>query len=307
MPQDRYQIIRKIGEEQIGSVFLASDLKENRYVFFHRIDRSGKVLDIDMGKYLDRARRIASLQSPHILNVLDVGEREEALFVVIELCEGATLRQKIRERPLSYAESLRLSLELGQALREGHNNGIIHGGLNPDGVLIDAAGRLKLPFIGHPWWFDRVAQIKTASEKVYSEEAYSAPECLQGERPDRQADIYAAGVIMHELFHGSIPARTFFDHSAARDASPAPSQEFDRILLRAAAKDRSERYSDAGTMIEDLLFLRTSETVAQKKVIFPSLPDFTWRDWIPWKLVMILIAFLFLLFLAFFFYSSLDA
>jgi len=308
-PIIRYRIIRKIGEERLGAVFLANDLEKDRYVFYHRIDRSGKVLDIEIGRYLERARAISRLRSPHILPLLEIGENQESLFVVMALREGVTLRQKLRQGRLPADDSLRLSLELARALREAHERGICHGGLNPDMILVDSAGTLRVPFFGKPWWFERVAQIKTASEALFSEEVYQAPECLQGSVPDPQSDIYSAGVIMHELLHGSIPTRTSpktISGPAASGAEAIPHDrkfyEFDRVIHLAMEKERDKRYKDTEAMIEELLFLIAREKVLQKEVILPAFPDVTWRDLIPWKFVMILTLFLFLLFLALFLY-----
>jgi serine/threonine-protein kinase len=303
---DRYQIIRKISDERTGVVYLASDPETNRYVFFHRIERTGRVLDIETGKLMDRARKAARLQSPHVLRVLEAGEQEACYFIIIEFCEGVTLRHMVQSGRLPYDECLGLSLALGQALREGHAGGLVHGELNPAGILVDAAGALKLPYIGHPGWFDRAPGIKTAADRDASPEAYQAPECLRGGTPDGQSDIYAAGVIMHELLHGSPPSGPVPESEKADDDRRMPSREFDRIISKAAAQDRSRRYQDSEALVEDLVFLMASESVAKKSFALPPLPALDWKEWIPWKLVVLFAAFIFLLILAFILYSSLD-
>src|SRR5579859_4223510 len=252
-----YRIIGKLGEGGIATVYRAEQLNIQREVAI-------KVLKTQdaQGDFLHRLEReaatIARLSHPHIVKLFDYGQENGITYLVMELITGGSLADLIRTGPLSPFEANRILQQLASALDYAHREGVIHRDLKPHNVLMDTNGNALLTDFG----LARLVQstsILTHSGTVVGTPAYMSPEQWTGGIIDARTDIYSLGVILFEMltgrvpFSGETPYRMMHMHinekppyvHALNSAIPL---SFDAVILKALAKDISQRFDSAGAL-----------------------------------------------------------
>jgi serine/threonine protein kinase len=206
------------------------------------------------------------LEGPRFVRVLAEHLDEDPPFVVLELCPGGDLRQRLRAAPggrLEPDEVERLLAQILEGVAAAHDEGIVHADLKPENVLLDAGGAPKLADLGLSRADRRRLALEHAREgvqdslategKVHGTFDYLAPELRAGRELSTQSDVYALGVLLYELLTGQRPVGLVEPPGAvvARAGGAVPPR-LDRVCLRALARDPRERYPDAGLMLEDL-------------------------------------------------------
>jgi eukaryotic-like serine/threonine-protein kinase len=162
---------------------------------------------------LDEARASSALSHPGIITIHEVGEEGAALFIVMELAPGCTLRRRLAEGPLAARDAARMGTHVADALHVAHLRGIVHGDVKPENVMIQPDHRLKLLDFG-------IARRLTANTAAITEMLdvavstspaplvpsgtlpYMAPELLQGADGDARSDLYSLGVLLYEAAAG---------------------------------------------------------------------------------------------------------
>jgi serine/threonine protein kinase len=252
-----YEIGRLLGSGGMGRVYAARDTELGREVAL-------KVASLDSQDAQARLRREAQhasrLSHPHISHIYDVGRADGQLFVVMELVEGRSLADVIREGPLSIASARRYGTEIADALAHAHERGVTHRDLKSTNVMITTRGAKVLDFglarMLDTHQIDALSQSQrslTGEGMIAGTLPYMAPELLRGERGDQRADIWALGVLLHEMVGGRRPftGGTGFELSAAilhqppetlPSTVPAP---IAAIIRRCLAKDLGDRYQQA--------------------------------------------------------------
>jgi len=203
---DRYTFERTLGEGGMAVVFLAVDRKHNRPVAL-------KVLRADVGEAMGRERFLrevavtAGLQHPHVLPVFDSGESANHLWYTMPYVEGETLRNRInRVGPLPLDDALQIARDVSSALSYAHEQGIVHRDVKPENVLLTLQGDALVADFGIATAMDTTVNHLTATGMGVGTPHYMAPEQVLGERPIRpQADVYALGVVTHEMLTGRRP------------------------------------------------------------------------------------------------------
>ena len=259
---DRYEIIRPIGEGGMANVYLAYDPCLNRKV-------AVKILRGDLAadeKFVRRFQREAvsasSLTHPNIVEVYDVGEDHGKYFIVMEYVEGKTLKQLIKRRgSITLPEVVDIMLQLTSAIAKAHESYIIHRDIKPQNVIILEDGRVKVMDFGIAAQLgsNELTQTNSVMGTVY----YLPPEQANGGVSDFKGDIYSLGILMFELiagrvpFKGDSPVEVAIKHiknplpDLTKIIPDLPNSVFN-VILKACAKNPMNRYKSALEMHNDL-------------------------------------------------------
>lgn len=259
---DRYKIIKTIGEGGMANVYLAEDEILNRQV-------AVKVLRGDLAedeKFVRRFQREAisasSLNHPNIVEVYDVGEDNGDYFIVMEYINGKTLKNLIKKRgSLSLSEVIDIMLQLTSGISCAHKSLIIHRDIKPQNVMILEDGKVKITDFGIATALNSVEMTQTNS--VMGSVHYLPPEQASGKATTVKSDIYSLGILMYELLVGTIP---FKGENAVEIAmkqlkeelpsvvkkNPEIPQSVENILMKACAKNPNNRYDSVEDMYNDI-------------------------------------------------------
>ena len=260
---DRYEIIRSIGEGGMANVYLGYDTILDRNVAI-------KVLRGDLSsdeKFVRRFQREAlsasSLAHPNIVEMYDVGEDNGIYYIVMEYVEGKTLKQLLKKRgSLTLSEAIDIMLQLTDGMAHAHDSYIIHRDLKPQNIMIKDDGQIKITDFGIAMALNATQLTQTNS--VMGSVHYLPPEQASGKGSTIKSDIYSMGIIFYELLTGRLPFKgdnaveIALKHMreplpSVREDNPAIPQSIENIILKATAKNPKNRYDDARQMHEDLL------------------------------------------------------
>lgn len=275
---DRYEIIRSIGEGGMANVYLAQDTILDRKV-------AVKILRGDLAedeKFVRRFQREAisasSLNDPNIVEVYDVGEDDGKYFIVMEYVQGFTLKQLIKKRgSLTLPEVVDIMLQLTSAVAHAHESYIIHRDIKPQNVIILEDGRVKIMDFGIAVALN--AGEFTQTNSVMGTVYYIPPEQANGGAATIKSDIYSLGILMYELVTGHVPYKgdNPVEVAIKHMNEPIPSiceydpempQSIENIILRASAKNPRNRYESAWEMHEDLETALDKERFNEPKVVY---------------------------------------
>ena len=260
---DRYEIIRSIGEGGMANVYLGYDTILDRNVAI-------KVLRGDLSnddKFVRRFQREAlsasSLAHPSIVEMYDVGVDDNLYYIVMEYVDGKTIKQLLKKRGnLTLSEAIDIMLQLTDGMSHAHDSYIIHRDLKPQNIMIKDDGQIKITDFGIAMALNSTQLTQTNS--VMGSVHYLPPEQASGKGSTIKSDIYSMGIIFYELLSGSLPFRgdNAVEIALKHMRDPLPSlraensaipQSIENIIMRATAKNPKNRYEDARTMYEDLL------------------------------------------------------
>lgn len=280
---ERYEIIKSIGEGGMANVYLAYDSILDRNVAI-------KVLRGDLSndeKFVRRFQREAlsasSLAHPNIVEVYDVGEDNGIYYIVMEYIDGKTIKQLLKKRGnLTLSEAIDIMLQLTDGMAHAHDSYIIHRDLKPQNVMIKDDGSIKITDFGIAMAINATQLTQTNS--VMGSVHYLPPEQAAGKRATTKSDIYSMGIIFYELLTGVLPFRgdnaveIALKHMrdelpSVRDEHPELPQSVDNIIRRATAKNPKNRYDDVRSMHADLLTCLNDDRLNEEKYQY-KFPEF---------------------------------
>ena len=255
---DRYEVIRSIGEGGMANVYLAHDTILDRNV-------AVKVLRGDLAndeKFVRRFQREAlsasSLSHPNIVEMYDVGEDDGQYYIVMEYVDGKTLKQVLKARgKLSVPEVVDIMLQLTDGMAHAHDAYIIHRDIKPQNIMILSNGMIKITDFGVATALNSTQLTQTNS--VMGTVHYLPPEQAQGKGSTIKSDIYSMGIMMYELLTGLVPYKgdNAVEIALKHLKEPLPSvrkkdasipQSIENIIIKATAKNPKNRYTDAREM-----------------------------------------------------------
>ena len=280
---DRYEIIRVIGEGGMANVYLANDTILNRKV-------AVKVLRGDLAndeKFVRRFQREAlsasSLNHPNIVEMYDVGEDDGNFYIVMEYVDGKNLKQLIKRRTkLSLTEVVDIMKQLTDGISHAHDSFIIHRDIKPQNMLILDNGLVKITDFGIAVALNSTQLTQTNS--VMGSVHYLPPEQAAGKGATFKSDIYSLGIMMYELITGKLPFRgeNAVEIALKQMKEPIPSirednneipQAVENIVLKACAKNPKNRYDTAREMYNDLCTCLDEERKNEPRLVY-KYPEF---------------------------------
>lgn len=275
---DRYEILKLIGEGGMANVYLARDTILDRKV-------AVKILRGDLAddeKFVRRFQREAisasSLSHTNIVEIYDVGEDDGNFYIVMEYIEGKTLKQLIKKRGvLSLPETIDIMMQLLDAIASAHDSYIIHRDIKPQNIMIKDNGLVKITDFGIAMALNSGALTQTNS--VMGSVHYLPPEQASGKGSTIRSDIYSLGILMFEMLTGKVPfkgdtaveiALKHMKESlpSVREINPVVPQSVENIILKAAAKNPKNRYKDVREMKDDIKTCLDEKRENEKKIVF---------------------------------------
>ncbi len=256
----QYEITGLLGEGGMATVYRAQQTTIRR-------DVAVKVIESRLARTPEFARRfereaqtVASLSHPFILKVFDYGQQGDLLYLVMELLTGGSLADLIARGPLSPELASRMLDQVAAALDYAHHKGIIHRDLKPQNVLLDGSNNAHLTDFGIAKLLSGATTL-TRTGTAMGTPAYMSPEQWQGLELDARTDIYALGIILFEMLSGRQPfnADTPYSMMHKHVNEPPPSIRdlraelppgVDRVIQKALAKDRTQRFESALALAE---------------------------------------------------------
>ncbi|WP_083710285.1 Stk1 family PASTA domain-containing Ser/Thr kinase [Williamsia sterculiae] len=258
----RYRIRTLIAHGGMSAVYLGVDIRLDRPVAVKVMDPKYAADPQFVARLEFEARAVAKLKDPGLVEVYDQGVDGDCAFLVMELVEGGTLRELLRERgPMPpHAVVAATSPVLG-GLAAAHRHGLVHRDVKPENVLISDRGEIKVVDFG---LVRAIADSGlTSASVILGTAAYLSPEQVASTSADARSDVYAAGILMFEMLTGRTPftgdtplalanQRLHRDVPAPGDLIPGVPDELDEVVLIATSRDPAHRYPDAGVMRAEL-------------------------------------------------------
>ncbi len=244
---DRYELGSLVGAGGTARVYEAHDRTLGRRVAVKLLDGVAAASNDPAGRdrFLAEARSSASFSHRGAVAVFDAGEADGDLFIVMEFVDGSSLAQLIASRaPMPEAEAVRIVTELLDALGAAHDVGIVHRDVKPANILVARDGAVKLADFGIAKRFDEVADSLTNAGTVIGTPRYLAPEQAAGRPATPAVDVYAVGIVLHEMLAGASPTMAPDLRAARPDVSP----EVVQAVARALSPDPEDRYASAAAM-----------------------------------------------------------
>lgn len=269
-----YEIVAPLGAGGMGEVYRARDSRLDRDVAI-KVLPSHLSESPDLRARFDReAKAISGLQHPHICVLYDVGRQDNMDFLVMELLEGETLAARLTRKPMTPDETLRIGIEIADALDKAHRSGIVHRDLKPGNVMLTKGGAKLMDFglaklqavasgaTSATPAFSAVATMPsmaspiTLAGTVVGTVQYMSPEQIQGKEADARSDIFAFGAMLYEMLTGKRPFQGKSQLSVAsavleKDpdpivaAQPLTPPALEHVVLTCLAKDPDQRFQSA--------------------------------------------------------------
>ena len=209
-----YEIIASIGAGGMGEVYRAKDTKLGREVAIKTLP-SALAQDRDRLARFDReAKLLASLNHAHIAAIYGLDEHEGTQYLAMELIEGQSLEEKLKDGALPVDDALRLALQIAEALEAAHEKGVVHRDLKPANVMVARDGQVKVldfglakafagdPSQAIPAHSPALSAAMTQQGLILGTAGYMSPEQASGQATDQRADIWAFGVVLYEMLTG---------------------------------------------------------------------------------------------------------
>ncbi len=258
----RYQIVRRLGSGGMADVYLAEDQELGRRVAIKILNDRHAHDDQFVERFRREAKNAAGLSHPNVVAIYDRGEAEGTYYIAMEYLEGKSLKELIVSRgPAPIPVAIDYARQILAALRFAHRNGLVHRDIKPHNVLVDSEGRIKVTDFG-------IARAGAASQmteagSIVGTAQYLSPEQAKGTAVDQRSDIYSLGIVLYELltgavpFSGDTPVEIAMKHISETPKPPSTKRpevphDLDMVVVRALAKDPSERYQSAEEMEADL-------------------------------------------------------
>src|SRR6201989_1599911 len=257
----RYRIERKLGAGGMADVLLAEDQELGRRVAIKILNDRHAADDSFIERFRREAQNACGLSHPNIGSIYDRGEAEGTYYIAMEYLDGRSLKELIVGRgPAPIKITIGYARQILAAVGFAHKHGIVHRDIKPHNVLVGPEGRLKVTDFGIA---RSGASQMTEVGSIIGTAQYLSPEQARGAPVDQTSDLYSVGVVLYEMltgqvpFTGDTPLEVAMKHLSEvpvppSELRPEVPHDLDSVVLRALAKDPSERYQSAEEMDADL-------------------------------------------------------
>lgn len=283
----RYQIHERLGQGGMGEVWRATDEQLKREVAI-------KILPPEFSRDSERVRRfeqeayaVSALKHANIITIHEIGESGDLHFIVTELVEGQTLRERLTRETIGWRRAVRIASQIAAGLSVAHTVGIIHRDIKPENVIVQANDHVKVLDFGIAKWVkaptdslvrDSTYGVETRMGATPGTLKYMSPEQARGEHLDPRTDVFSLGLMLYEMVAGRHPYGEMSENkmfatlksldeisSINNTLGHAVPAALERILTRALRKNRDERYASAAEMLTDLDELKSLIEVSRQE------------------------------------------
>jgi serine/threonine-protein kinase len=270
----RYEVLARLGVGGTGVVYKARQTKLGRFVAIKVLHQDAAAIPEWRQRFALEAKALSALAHPNVVPVTDSGIDRGVPFLVMELLQGKTLGDLIKEGPLPLWRTLDIARQTLRGMAFAHGKGIVHRDLKPANVFLqalpDQADHVRLLDFGMVKFLEgsssrTIAENLTHAGVVFGTPAYMSPEQVKGKPADARTDVYAFGVLLFELLAGRRPfvADSYEGYMGAHLTQPVPSlaktrsgipaaRQFQSLIEKAMAKDPGARFKDASAMLTAL-------------------------------------------------------
>jgi serine/threonine protein kinase/tetratricopeptide (TPR) repeat protein len=256
-----YRIVSLIGRGGMGTLYRARDERLNRDVALKFLPSSLSTERKARERLLTEARAVAALNHPNVCAIYEIAETADGhMFFAMPLYDGMTLKEKLRQGPLSIEESVSIAIQIARGLAAAHARGIVHRDVKPGNIMLSPDGTVRLLDFGLAIPIDGSL---TSSGSTRGTVAYMSPQQARGEPIDARSDLWSLGVVLYEMiagrrpFHRGNPA-PILDQIFHWDAEPLSmhrqeiSGALARIVERLLQRDPVKRFESAGQLLDNL-------------------------------------------------------
>jgi Tol biopolymer transport system component/predicted Ser/Thr protein kinase len=266
-----YEILEPVGEGAMGEVYRAEDRRLGRRVALKVLRAVFSTDRWVLARFEQEARSASALNHPNIVTIYDIGNAGSSFFFAMELIEGRSLREVVREGPLAFARLIRIAVQIADAIACAHAAGIIHRDLKPENIMVTRDDRVKVLDFGIAKLAPEKPLVSTSPTVrimfptepgiIVGTVGYMSPEQAKMEAADHRSDQFSLGAILYEMATGR---RAFQKETAVDTLSSILHDEPEPIgpeaaplplrwtIARCLAKDREGRYSSSDDLCRDL-------------------------------------------------------
>ena len=301
-----YKINSKLGEGGMGEVYRATDTKLNRDVALKVLPKAFASDRERMARFSREAQVLAALNHPNIASIYGLEDSEDKHALVLELVEGETLAERVNRGGIPLEESLKIALQMAEALEAAHQTGIIHRDLKPANVKITPDGKVKVLDFGLAKALEEevvaedvsqsptISHMATKAGMILGTAAYMSPEQARGKPVDKRTDIWAFGAVLYEMLSGE---RAFEGGDASEILASVIKVDIDwnklptdipqvlkrwlRRCLQADPKQRLHDIADFRIEIEEYLSDPTADEIDRAVAFLPAVSK---RQMVGWLL-----------------------
>ena len=269
-----YRVLSELGAGGMGVVYEAEDIRLGRRVALKFLPDELVCDQKALQRFEREARLASSLNHPNICTIYEVEEHDRRPVIVMELLDGESLKERIRERSISTGELLDFAIQASDAMAAAHAKGIVHRDINPGNIFVVGHSRLKILDFGlakvcTPEAADGQSgdESLTLDGSILGTASYMSPEQVRGEEVDARSDLFSFGIVLYEMatnqrpFAGKNPAVIMNailneQPAAASNVSPSSPAVLDAIIARALEKDLEKRFQSAADLCLELKRLK---------------------------------------------------
>ena len=282
-----YEVVSLLGEGGMGQVYRAHDRRLGRDIALKVLTKDNAHDDEAVGRFEREARAVAALSHPNILAIHDFGDHDGTFFVVTELLDGETLRDRIEAAPVTWRKAVDIGADIAEGLSAAHAKSIVHRDLKPENIFLTKDGRVKILDFGLAQTEPLLSQsdqinvpttrFQTNPGTVIGTLGYMSPEQLRGESVEPTADIFSLGCILFEMVTGKKP---FARNSGAgtiaailKDDLPrdvladAVPPEVQRVIEVCVEKNPGQRFQSSRDLALTLRAVSSSSSVLRTEML----------------------------------------